>query len=63
MARITEKDWKKLTSKIKYKGVAQRPAPKWSIGRKGRKIASAWDRKLETRLYKKDRANPAPGNL
>ena len=49
MARLTEKDWKKLRSTTYYRGTLQRPTPRWVPSRKGQRLASAWERKLQTK--------------
>lgn len=48
MARITKKDWKKLTSAIKYKGVIQRGV-RWNPSRQAKATAKAWTKKLGER--------------
>ena len=52
MARLTEKDWKKLKKNNPYKGSFPRPIPRWTPGgRKGRATARAWDKLLDERKY------------
>lgn len=47
MARLTIKDWKKLTSAIKFKGEIPRNMTRWKLGdRKAKAKASAWTKKL-----------------
>jgi hypothetical protein len=47
MARLTEKDWKKLKSTNPYKGSFTRPIPRWTTGgRQGRAKAKAWDKHI-----------------
>lgn len=51
MARLTEKQLKKLVNNIKFKGAIVKPTPRWKIGgRKAKKLAKAWKALLQDRL-------------
>lgn len=52
MARISEKDWKKLTKNIKYKGTLLRKAPRWGVTRAGQKRDKAWKHVIEAKESK-----------
>lgn len=48
MARITEKDWKRLTKNTKFKGTIQRGV-RWAPSRKDKALDRAWVNKLKTK--------------
>lgn len=50
MARLTEKDWKRLRSTTPYKGSFTRPIPRWTTSRKGRADSTAWTRKIAGKI-------------
>lgn len=51
MARLTEKELKKLRSTIKFKGHIAKSVPRWKIGdRKAKRTAKAWNSLLQGRL-------------
>ena len=55
MARVTDKQIKKLIDKCGFRASLARPTPKWSPGsRKAKATARAWTKHLEQREEKKD---------